>query len=68
MPAPISYSATRSCIRWPRLSGTAGKVKGFGPDAKSQVTLQYENGKPVRATSVVVSTQHTEELDQDADA
>ncbi|MEK9662529.1 MAG: methionine adenosyltransferase domain-containing protein, partial [Alphaproteobacteria bacterium] len=36
------------------------------PDSKSQVTLQYENGKPVRATSVVVSTQHAEELDQEA--
>ena len=32
----------------------------FGPDAKSQVTLQYVNGKPVKATSVVVSTQHAE--------
>jgi S-adenosylmethionine synthetase len=34
------------------------------PDAKSQVTLQYENGKPVRATKIVVSTQHVEGLDQ----
>jgi S-adenosylmethionine synthetase len=36
----------------------------FGPDSKSQVTLRYENGQPVGATSVVVSTQHEEELDQ----
>ncbi len=38
---------------------------GFGPDSKSQVTLQYENGMPVRATSIVVSTQHREGLSQD---
>ena len=38
---------------------------GLGPDSKSQVTLQYENGKPVGATSIVVSTQHAEEMDQD---
>jgi S-adenosylmethionine synthetase len=44
----------------------SGKVKGFGPDAKSQVTLHYENGRPVKATSVVVSTQHTADLDQKA--
>ena len=36
----------------------------LGPDSKSQVTLRYENGQPVGATSVVVSTQHEEELDQ----
>src|SRR6202012_3404717 len=37
----------------------------LGPDAKSQVSLQYVNGKPVRATSVVVSTQHGEHADQE---
>jgi S-adenosylmethionine synthetase len=36
----------------------------LGPDAKSQVTLQYVGGKPVRATSVVVSTQHSEDVSQ----
>ncbi|WP_174280091.1 methionine adenosyltransferase [Sphingomonas bacterium] len=36
----------------------AGTVGFLEPDAKSQVTLQYENGKPVRATALVVSTQH----------
>ena len=43
----------------------AGTEKGFGPDSKSQVTLQYVNGKPLRATSVVVSTQHDDGLEQD---
>ncbi len=37
---------------------------GLGPDSKSQVTLQYEDGKPVGVTSVVVSTQHDEGLEQ----
>jgi S-adenosylmethionine synthetase len=39
-------------------------VKGLLPDAKSQVTLRYVDGKPVAATSVVVSTQHVEGLEQ----
>ncbi len=39
----------------------AGKTPQFGPDSKSQVTLRYENGRPVSATSVVVSTQHAED-------
>jgi S-adenosylmethionine synthetase len=63
MPAPISYS--HAILHSMAKVRHSGEVKGFGPDAKSQVTLQYENGKPVRATSVVVSTQHTEDLDQD---
>ena len=43
----------------------SGEFKGFGPDSKSQVTLEYHNGQPIRATSVVVSTQHDEDLSQD---
>ncbi|HEY2133224.1 MAG TPA: methionine adenosyltransferase [Acetobacteraceae bacterium] len=39
-------------------------VKGLLPDAKSQVTLKYIDGKPVGATSIVVSTQHVEGLEQ----
>ena len=42
------------------------KVDFLEPDAKSQVTLQYENGVPVRATALVVSTQHSKELSNDA--
>jgi S-adenosylmethionine synthetase len=45
-----------------RHSGAAPKL---GPDSKSQVTLLYENGRPVKATSVVVSTQHTVEATQE---
>jgi S-adenosylmethionine synthetase len=36
----------------------------LGPDAKSQVTLEYQDGMPIRATRVVVSTQHDEKVDQ----
>ncbi|MQX35482.1 methionine adenosyltransferase [Roseospira navarrensis] len=58
MPAPIAFShrILRS-LAAARKSGTTGIL---GPDSKSQVTLKYVNGKPVGATSVVVSTQHTD--------
>ncbi len=63
MPAPIFYS--HAILKSLAEARHAGAVD-LGPDAKSQVTLQYVDGKPVRATSVVVSTQHGESLDQDA--
>jgi S-adenosylmethionine synthetase len=62
MPAPIMYAHT--ILRKMAEDRHSGKVKGFGPDSKSQVTLAYEGGKPVRATSLVVSTQHDEKLTQ----
>jgi S-adenosylmethionine synthetase len=63
MPAPIFYS--HGILRGMAETRHVSKNSGLGPDAKSQVTLQYENGKPVRATSVVVSTQHDASVDQD---
>ncbi|MBM3570429.1 MAG: methionine adenosyltransferase [Alphaproteobacteria bacterium] len=63
MPAPIFYA--HNILRKMSEARRGGRVKGFGPDAKSQVTLRYENGKPVAATSVVVSTQHDAKLSQD---
>ena len=63
MPAPLYYS--HEILRSLAAGRHADANSGLGPDSKSQVTLQYEDGKPVRATSVVVSTQHAEELDQD---
>ena len=63
MPAPIQYS--HNILHAMALARHAGKAPMLGPDAKSQVTLQYVNGKPVRATAVVVSTQHSEKVDQD---
>ena len=63
MPAPLYYS--HEILRSLAAARHADANSGLGPDSKSQVTLQYEDGKPVGATSVVVSTQHAEELDQD---
>lgn len=63
MPAPIHYS--HQILKIMADKRKAGELPGIGPDNKSQVTLQYENGKPVRATSVVLSSQHDEGLSQD---
>ncbi|WNK00157.1 methionine adenosyltransferase [Thalassospiraceae bacterium LMO-JJ14] len=63
MPAPIHFS--HRILKEMAIKRKSGEFSGFGPDSKSQVTLQYENGMPVRATSVVVSTQHDEDLSQD---
>ena len=62
MPAPLYYA--HRILQDMAAARHADKNSGFGPDAKSQITLQYENGKPVRATSVVVSTQHADKLSQ----
>jgi S-adenosylmethionine synthetase len=63
MPAPIYYAhAILRSLAEARHSGAAPLL---GPDAKSQVTLQYVNGKPVRATAVLVSAQHSDSIDQD---
>ncbi|MFP6749852.1 MAG: methionine adenosyltransferase [Alphaproteobacteria bacterium] len=58
MPAPIHYS--HAILRNMADDRRAGKTPQFGPDSKSQITLRYVDGKPVGATSVVVSTQHAE--------
>ena len=62
MPAPIFYS--HKILRHLAEDRHAGKLALLGPDAKSQVTLEYVDGKPVRAARVVVSTQHDEKIDQ----
>jgi S-adenosylmethionine synthetase len=63
MPAPIFY-AHRILHEMAKARHT-GRTPELGPDAKSQVTLLYENGMPVRADCVVVSTQHGEEVSQE---
>lgn len=63
MPAPIYFS--HKILRSMAEARHSGAEKIFGPDSKSQVTLAYENGQPVRATSVVVSTQHIEDVSQE---
>jgi len=56
MPAPLYYS--HKILRLISQARHSGKEKTLGPDAKSQVTVRYENGKPVEATQIVVSHQH----------
>ncbi len=58
MPAPILYS--HQILQRMAQLRKSGERSEFEPDAKSQVTLKYENGRPVGVTSVVVSTQHKE--------
>ncbi|MGS1015786.1 methionine adenosyltransferase [Allosphingosinicella humi] len=64
MPATLYYShRILERLAADRHSGAASFLE---PDAKSQVTLQYEDGVPVRATALVVSTQHSKDLSNDA--
>ncbi len=62
MPAAIYYS--HKILRHMAEDRRAGNLKGIEPDAKSQVTLEYKNDRPVAAKSVVVSTQHAEGMSQ----
>jgi S-adenosylmethionine synthetase len=59
MPAPIYYA--HKILEDLAEARHSGREKGLGPDAKSQVTVRYENGKPVAATQIVLSHQHTDE-------
>ena len=63
MPATIQYS--HEILRVLAEARHSGAMPGLEPDAKSQVTLRYENFLPVEATSVVVSTQHKESASQE---
>jgi S-adenosylmethionine synthetase len=59
MPAPIQYS--HAILRRLAEARKSGKEPTLGPDAKSQLSLRYEDGKPVEVTSIVLSTQHLDE-------
>jgi S-adenosylmethionine synthetase len=59
MPAPIYYA--HRILQALSDARRSGREKALGPDAKSQVTVRYENGKPVEATQIVVSHQHVDE-------
>ena len=62
MPAPIYYShKILELMAADRKNGMADKLE---PDSKSQVTMMYENGKPKKVTSVVISTQHSPKINQ----
>ncbi len=62
MPAPIAYS--HQILRNLATLRHKNPDCGLLPDAKSQVTLLYRDGKPVKAQSIVVSTQHAEKMNQ----
>lgn len=59
MPAPIYYS--HKILEVLAQKRKSGELDQLLPDSKSQVSVDYENGKPVRASSIVLSTQHREE-------
>jgi S-adenosylmethionine synthetase len=59
MPAPIFYA--HKILKLMADARKSGESSVLGPDAKSQVTVQYEDGKPIGVTSIVVSTQHLDE-------
>jgi S-adenosylmethionine synthetase len=61
MPAPIYYAHKILENLTAARKGKVGAAAKLGPDAKSQVTMRYENGKPVSATQIVLSTQHLDE-------
>ena len=63
MPAPIHFS--HKILRLIAEDRKKGSLEGIEPDSKSQVTMHYENGKPTKVTSVVISTQHSKDLNQE---
>ena len=63
MPAPIHFS--HKILRLMAQDRKKGILNGIEPDSKSQVSMLYENNKPTKVTSVVVSTQHSKDLNQE---
>ncbi len=63
MPAPIHYS--HKILRLMAQDRKLGKLKNIEPDSKSQVTFEYVNGKPSKVKSVVISSQHSKDVNQD---
>jgi S-adenosylmethionine synthetase len=62
MPAPIHYS--HKILRLMAEDRKSGKLKNIEPDNKSQITIEYKDGKPASVKSVVISTQHSPEVNQ----
>ena len=63
MPAPIHFS--HKILRLLAEDRKKGALKGIEPDSKSQVTMLYRKGQPVKVTSVVISSQHSKNLNQE---
>ena len=62
MPAPIFYS--HKILRLMAEDRKSGNLNNIEPDSKSQVTFEYENGKPKKVKSIVISSQHTSNVNQ----
>ena len=62
MPAPIQYS--HKILRLMAEDRKSGNLENIEPDSKSQVTFEYVDGKPERVKSVVISSQHSEKINQ----
>lgn len=65
MPAPIQYA--HAILRRLTEARKSGDEPTLRPDAKSQISVRYEDGKPVGVTSIVLSTQHESEYQKSAD-
>ena len=63
MPAPIHFS--HRILRLMAEDRKKRVLKGIEPDSKSQVTMLYQDNKPIKVTSVVISTQHSKDLNQE---
>ncbi|WP_019222211.1 methionine adenosyltransferase [Bartonella rattaustraliani] len=61
MPAPIYYAHKILKLLATARRKKEGEADKLGPDAKSQITIRYKNGKPIEVTSIVLSTQHMDE-------
>jgi len=61
---PITISLAHKITRYLTESRKSGKLPWLRPDAKSQVTVEYANGKPVRVDTIVISTQHAPDITQ----
>ena len=62
MPAPIHYS--HKILRLMAEDRKSGNLKNIEPDSKSQITIEYKDGKPANVKSVVISTQHSADVNQ----
>ena len=62
MPAPIHYS--HKILRLMAQDRKSGKLKNIEPDSKSQITIEYKDGKPSSVKTVVISTQHSPDVNQ----
>ena len=60
MPAPIHFS--HKILRLMAQDRKSGSLNGIEPDSKSQITIEYKDGKPSAVKSVVISTQHSKDI------